>query len=119
MPYRRPYYACICLMGDDVLDIVYRDPVARHELLDHVGEYSDGEFEDLTAVLEELFVVARVTRPPQRGPPAVRPEDVVHKARVSVVGVQHDGARAVAEKHRCRAFLLVDDGAHRVRPDKQ
>src|SRR5215208_500748 len=65
------YYACICLVGDDVLDLVGREPVARDKLLNHIRQYPHGELEDFSAVLEELLVVARVSSAPERGSPAV------------------------------------------------
>src|SRR3712207_7878762 len=47
LPRRRLYYACIGLVGDDVLHIDERDAVAGEELLDHLGQDPHGELEDL------------------------------------------------------------------------
>src|SRR5215212_315969 len=119
LPYRGSYYACICLVGYDVLDLIRRESVAGEKLLDHVGQYPDGELEDLAAVLVELFVACRVAGAPEWGSPSVGPEDVVYKTRVPVAGVEYDGAGAVAEKDGRRSIFGVDDSTHCVRPDEQ
>src|SRR5215203_3032131 len=119
IPHGRPYYACIRLVGYQVLDLLGRESVAREKLLDHVGQYPDGELEDLAAVLKELFLACRVPGPSERGSPAVGPQDVVDKARFAVAGIEHYRAGAVAEKDGRRPIAGVDDGAHGVRPDQQ
>src|SRR5215210_6435644 len=113
------YYACICLVGYDVLDLLRRESVAGEKLLDHVGKYPDRELEDFTAILKELLVACWMPGPSERGPPAVGPQDVVYKARVAIAGIEYDRAGAVAEKNGRRAIAGVDDGAHGVRPDQQ
>ena len=44
-----------------------------------------------------FFVVAGVSGTPQRRPATVGPEYVVHEARLSVSGIEDDGASPIAE----------------------
>src|SRR5215208_42831 len=43
LPRRCLYYACIGLMGDDVLDFVGGDSVTSEEFLEHLGQDAHGE----------------------------------------------------------------------------
>src|SRR5215210_1430298 len=115
----RTYYACIRLMGYYVLDLPGRECVAREELLDHLGQYLDGELEDLAAVLKEFIVVAGVPGSSQRRPSAVGTENVVDETRVPVAGVEYDRPGAVTEEHSRGTIPRVDDGAHGVGADEQ
>src|SRR5215211_6482835 len=95
-------------MGYQVLDLVRRKPVSGEQLLDHIGQYPDGELEDLAAVLEELLVVSGVAGPTERGAPAVGPQYVVDKTGVPFSGVENDRAGAVSEKDGRGAVVAVD-----------
>src|SRR5215212_2963969 len=106
-------------MGYYELYLPGRACVAREELLDHLGQYLDGELEDLAAVLKEFIVVAGVPGAPQRRPPAVGTEDVVDETRAPITGVEYDRPCAITEEDGRRAVPRVDDGAHGVRADEQ
>src|SRR4028118_2119591 len=93
---RRSYDARVCLVRDDELDVVGREAVAGEQLLEHLGEDADGELEDLAAVLVELVRVTGLAGSSKSSALAVGAEDVVHEARLTVAGVQDDGARAGA-----------------------
>src|SRR3712207_833322 len=115
---RRAYYACICLVRDDELDVVRAQAVAGEELLEHLRQDADGELEDLAAVLVELVRVAWLPGPAERGAPAVGAEDVIYEAGLAVARVEDYGPGPVPEEDGRGALRLVDDGAHGVRADE-
>src|SRR3712207_3929468 len=106
-------------MGYYELDLPGREGVAQEELLDHLGQYLDGELEDFAAVLKEFFVVAGMPGASQRGSPAVGTEDVVDETRAPIAGVEDNRSCAVTEEDGRGTIPRIDDGAHGVSADEQ
>ena len=107
------YYACICLMGYQVLDLIRRECVAGRGLLDHVGQYRRRT--DLRPFWKSFSSSPGwPARPAWPLPSAPR----MWSTGIPFAAVEYDRASAVSEDGR-RAVSLVDDGAHGVRPDEQ
>src|SRR5215210_6731821 len=109
-------------MGYYELDLLGRECVAREELLDHLGQYFDGELEDLAAVLKEFILVAGVPGSSQRRPSAVGTDEQDPARRAGVEHGRSDGGSIGEpgarrrEVHRARAWgpdLLADQARHR------